>query len=102
MTDMMLAGLLLIATALPGLAIGLMLLTGKWDPASIKAARDPARARVATARLLLGVDALLMLLGVVLMLAPREHGLLVTVAGVGTITLVTAVLAVSAVRANKA
>ena len=51
MNDMVLAGILVIASALPGIAIGLMLLTGKWDPASIRAAKDPARARVAPARL---------------------------------------------------
>lgn len=102
MDEMVLAGMLVIASALPGLAIGLMLLTGKWDPASIKAARDPARARAATARLLLAIDALLVLLGLALVLAPREHGLLLTVGGVGLITLVTTVLAIAAVKANKA
>lgn len=102
MNDMMLAGILVIATALPGIAIGLMLLTGKWDPASIRAAKDPDRARVATARLLLAVDALLVLLGIALMVTPREHGLLLTVVGVGLITLVTTVLAIPAVKANKA
>lgn len=102
MDEMVLAGILVIASALPGIAIGLMLLTGKWDPVSIRAAKDPARARTATARLLLGVDALLVLLGIALMVTPREHGLLLTVAGVGLVTLVTTVLAIAAVKANKA
>ncbi|ODS61651.1 MAG: hypothetical protein ABS41_12375 [Arenimonas sp. SCN 70-307] len=102
MDEMVLAGILLIVTALPGIAIGLMLLTGKWDPVSIRAAKDPARARLTTARLLLAVDALLVLLGIALMVTPREHGLLLTVVGVGLITLVTTVLGVAAVKANKA
>ncbi|MDY0022798.1 hypothetical protein [Arenimonas caeni] len=102
MDEMVLAGILVIASALPGLAIGLMLLTGKWDPVSVRAAKDPARARVATARLLLAVDALLVLLGIALMVTPREHALLLTVVGVGLITLVTTVLAALAVKANKA
>ncbi|WP_162782102.1 hypothetical protein [Arenimonas caeni] len=102
MDEMVLAGILVIASALPGLAIGLMLATGKWDPVSVRAAKDPARARVATARLLLAVDALLVLLGIALMVTPREHALLLTVVGVGLITLVTTVLAALAVKANKA
>lgn len=102
MDEMVLAGILLIASALPGIAIGLMLLTGKWDPVSIRAAKDPARARATTARLLLVVDALLVLLGIALMVTPREHGLLLTVVGVGLVTLVTTVLAIAAVKANKA
>ena len=102
MDEMVLAGILVIFSALPGIAIGLMLLTGKWDPVSIRSAKDPARARAATARLLLAVDALLVLLGIALMVIPREHALLLTVVGVGLITLVTTVLAAAAVKANKA
>jgi|GEM_PF-4980975 len=102
MNDMMLAGILVIFSALPGIAIGLMLLTGKWDPVSIRSAKDPARARTATARLLLVVDALLVALGVALMVTPREHGLLLTVVGVGLVTLVTTVMAISTVKASKA
>ena len=102
MDDMVLAGILVIVSALPGVAIGLLLLTGKWNPPSIGRTRDPQRARVATARLLLGVDALLVLLGVALMVTPREHGLVLAAGGVGAIVLATAVLAAAAVRANKA
>ena len=102
MDEMMLAGIMVIASALPGLVIGLMLLTGKWDPVSIKAARDPARARAATARMLLVIDALLVLLGLALMFSPREHATVLAVAGVGAVTLAATVLAIAAVRANKA
>lgn len=102
MNEMVLAGILLIITALPGIAIGLMLLTGKWDPVSIRSAKDPARARTATARLLLVVDALLVALGIALVVSPREYGLLLTVVGVGLVTLVTTVMAVSTVKATRA
>lgn len=102
MDEMVLAGILLIASALPGLAIGLMLLTGKWDPVSIRAAKDPARARATTARLLLVVDALLVLLGIALMAAPREHGELLAVAGVGLVILAATVFGIAAVKGNKA
>lgn len=102
MDEMMLAGIVVIASALPGLAIGLMLLTGKWDPASIKAARNPARARTATARMLLVIDALLLLLGVTLLFFPREHATLLAVGGVGVVTLAATVLSIDVVRANKA
>lgn len=102
MDEMVLAGLLVIFSALPGLAIGLLLLLGKWQPASIQAARDPARARVATARLLLGVDALLVLMGIALVLSPREHGLPIAVGGIVLVTLAALVLAAAAVKASKA
>ena len=102
MDPMKLAGMLLIVSAVPGLLIGLMLLTGKWDPASIRAAQNPEKARIATARLLMGVDALLLVLGVALLAAPREHGQLLAVGGTITVVLASTVLAIAAVKANKA
>ncbi|HBD19270.1 MAG TPA: hypothetical protein DC063_03705 [Arenimonas sp.] len=102
MDEMMLAGIVVIASALPGLVIGLMLLTGKWDPVSIKAARDPSRARAATARLLLVIDALLLVLGVALLFCPREHATALAVGGVGAVTLAATLLAIAAVKASKA
>lgn len=102
MDEMMLAGFVVIVSALPGLLIGLMLLTGNWDPISIKAARDPARARAATVRMLLVIDALLVLLGLALMFSPREHATALSLGGVGVITLAATVLSIAAVRANKA
>lgn len=102
MDEMMLAGIVVIVSALPGLVIGLMLLTGNWDPISIKAARDPARARAATVRILLVIGALLVLLGLALMFSPREHATALGLGGAGVVTLAATVLAIAAVRANKA
>ena len=102
MDEMMLAGIVVIVSALPGLVIGLMLLTGNWDPISIKAARDPARARAATVRILLVIGALRVLLGLALMFSPREHATALGLGGAGVVTLAATVLAITAVRANKA
>lgn len=97
-----LIGIVLVISALPGLAMGLLLLAGKWIPPSFQAARDPARARVASARLLMGVDAMLLVIGFMLMLLPREQITPIVAVLVGLTLLVAIALGITAVRANRA
>ncbi len=97
-----LIGIVLIMSAVPGLAMGLLLLSGKWLPPSFQATRDPARARVAAARLLMGVDAMLLLIGIALMVVPREQLEPVVAVLVGLTVLAAIALAMPVVRANRA
>lgn len=99
MNEMMLAGLLLILSALPGLGLGLAVLMGKWRPASFAAARDPERARVATGRFLLLVDAMLLALGVALIVMPATSGQALALWGAVAVVGVASVAAIALVRA---
>ena len=102
MDEMLLAAIVVIASALPGLALGLMLLTGKWNPPSFRQARDPLRARVATGRLLVVVDSLVLALGAALLVLPRERALPLVTAGVAIVLVLSAVMAIAVVRAQRA
>ena len=96
MNEMVLGGVIAILSALPGLGLGLALLMGKWRPASLATARDPDRARVATGRYVIAVDAMILLLGVGLMtlsearvepLVPYAVGTVLGVPGPGLVPL---------------
>lgn len=102
MEPLRLAGLLLAASALPGLGLGLALLAGKWNPASFGAAADPARARRATGQLLVAVGAMLALLGAALALGGPALAAAAVPWASGAIVLVATGLAVRVVRASRA
>ncbi len=96
MDEMVFGGIIAILSALPGIVIGLALLMGKWRPASLATARDPDRARVATGRYVILVDAMILLLGIGLLtlseahvepLVPYAVGTVLGVSGLGLIPL---------------
>lgn len=96
MDEMVFGGILAILSALPGIVVGLALLMGKWRPASLAVARDPDRARVATGRYVILVDAMILLLGIGLLtlpearvesLVPYAVGTVLGVSGLGLIPL---------------
>ncbi len=70
MDETKLASLITILSALPGLCLGLAMLMGRWKPASLKMARDPDRARIATGIYCVLVSGLVILLGITLSLLP--------------------------------
>ena len=102
MDEIKLTGLLLIVTALPGIGLGLALLMGKWNPASLKAAADPARARRATGQLLVAIDAMLVLFGIALLVAAPATAIAAAPWAVGAIVLAATLLSVRVVWATKA
>ena len=93
MDEITLSAILLVFTSLPGLGLGLALMTGKWNPASLQAAADPARARRATGRFLVAIGALLVL-------EPATAHAAAPWA-VGGIVLASALLAIHVVRATR-
>jgi hypothetical protein len=99
MDEMVFGGVIGILSALPGIGLGLALLMGKWRPASLASARDPDRARVATGRYLIGVDLMILMLGIGLIALPRDRvepmvpwavGILVVVSALGLVPLLRA------------
>ena len=99
MNELVFGGIIAILSALPGLGLGLALLMGKWRPASLATARDPDRARIATGRYVIMVDAMILLLGIGLMtlsearvepLVPYGVGVVLGVSGLGLIPLIRA------------
>jgi hypothetical protein len=73
MNEMILGGVIGILSALPGLGLGVALLMGKWRPASLAAARDPDRARLATGQYLIVVNMMIVLLGIGLITLPEAR-----------------------------
>jgi hypothetical protein len=91
---------MVLAVALPCMALGVAILTGKVRPAQVAQARDPDRARRAVGGFLLLVNALVAGLGTLLVAAPPAQsdtvaqwvaGLVVAVAVLGIVPLLRAV-----------
>ncbi len=68
MNEMQTGGVIAILSALPELCLGLALLMGRWQPASLANARDPNRARFATGLYCTMIGAMVALLGIGLLL----------------------------------
>lgn len=73
MDEHLLGGIIAIVAALPGVILGLAILIGKWRPAAVAAARDPERARVMYGSYVLGVEAMVTLLGIGLIALPADR-----------------------------
>jgi hypothetical protein len=71
--EIVVGSIALMALSLPGIGLGLALVSGKWRPASLAASRDPDRARAAAGCFLLGVNAMLAALGVLLLAVPEPQ-----------------------------
>lgn len=102
MDTMILGGLVAVFSALPGLAIGLALLIGKWRPASLANSRNPERMRVALGIYLMAVDALVLLLGVGVMVLPEARVVPLVPYAVGAVVLVSTLGMVPLLRAARA
>jgi hypothetical protein len=93
------AGLVTLAVALPCMALGVAILTGKVRPAQVAEARDQERARRAVGGFLLLLNALVAGLGVLLVAGSAQAdtfarwgaGLIVAVAVLGIVPLLRAV-----------
>ena len=70
MDESLLAGLLLMAIALPVIGLGVAILIGKIRPAQLAAARHPQQARIASGAYLVLVNLLILVLGALMVLAP--------------------------------
>ena len=102
MDEMLIGGLVAVLSALPGLALGLALLMGKWRPASLVNARDPDRMRVALGVYLMVVDALVMLLGIGVMVLPEARVIPLVPYAVGALVLVSTLGMLPLLRAARA
>lgn len=101
--DMMLIGGLVAAfSALPGLAMGVALLLGKWRPASLANAREPDRMRVALGTYLMAVDALVLLLGIGVMALPEARVIPLVPYAVGAVVLISTLGMLPLLRAARA
>ncbi|MFY2765200.1 hypothetical protein [Arenimonas sp. MALMAid1274] len=101
MDEMLLGGMIAILSALPGLALGVALLMGKWRPASMSTARDPARARAALGIYLILIDGLILLMGVLLIALPAERVVALVPYAVGTVVAVSTLGLVPLLRAGR-
>jgi hypothetical protein len=99
MDENLLAGVMLILSALPALGLGLAILVGKWRPASLDSARDPERARVGTGRFLVLMGILLDSLGVSLLVAPEAQLRMVAIRGCAIVVVVSIFATISLLRA---
>ena len=102
MDEMLIGGLVAVLSALPGVALGLALLMGKWRPASLANARDPDRMRVALGVYLMVVDALVMLLGIGVMVLPEARVIPLVPYAVGALVLVSTLGMLPLLRAARA
>jgi len=71
MDEMLLAGIVAVVSALPGLVFGVALLGGFWKPGSLDGASDPDGLRRSVGRMVLAIGVLVASLGLALMLLPR-------------------------------
>jgi hypothetical protein len=101
MDEMIFGGVIAILSALPGLGLGLALLMGKWRPASLAMARDPDRARAATGRYVILVDAMILLLGIGLLTLPEARVTPLVPYAVGTVLGVSGLGLVPLLRATR-
>lgn len=101
MDEMILGGIIAILSALPGLALGLALLMGKWRPVSLASARDPDHARIATGRFLVAISGLIVLLGTALIVVPEAQVRALASYATGAIVAVSIWGAIFLVRATR-
>jgi hypothetical protein len=73
MDEMLLASLVALVSAMPGVVLGVALLSGLWKPASLAGASDPDGLRRKVGGMVLAIGTLVASLGLGLMLLPRAQ-----------------------------
>lgn len=73
MDEMLLASLVALVSAVPGIVFGVALLSGLWQPSSLDGASDPGGLRRKVGGMVLAIGTLVATLGLGLMLLPRAQ-----------------------------
>ena len=98
MDEMMLASVVALVSAIPGIVFGVALLSGLWQPPSLAGAADPDGLRRKVGGFVLAIGTLIASLGLALMLVPRAQLLAWLPWGLGALGLAALMLTVLVLR----